>query len=81
MRRMGRCKRVQHAQYRGGGELSRKGGEGKSRVEGSRERLLLRRGPELLRDLAKDRQRAADLSPLCTLSLARALQGRGELVT
>jgi len=48
--------------------------------EGSRERLTALMGLELLGDLAEDRQRAAGLLPLGTLSLARALRGRGELV-
>jgi len=64
----------------GGGELSREDGEGESRGECSREWLTTLLGLELLGDLAEDRQRMADLSPLGTLSLARARQGGGELV-
>ena len=55
-------------------------GRGKAGGEGSRERLMTLLGLELLRDLAEDRQCVADLLPLGMLSLARALQGRGELV-
>jgi len=49
------------------------------RGERSRERLTTLLGLELLRDLAEDRQCTADLSPLGTLSLARARRGGGEL--
>jgi len=65
---------------RGGGELSREGGEGGAGGEGSREQLMTLLGLELLRDLAEDRQCMASLSPLGMLSLARALWGGGELV-
>jgi len=63
----------------GRGELSREDGEGEAGGECSQEWLMALLGLELLGDLAKDRQRTADLSPLGTLSLARALQGGGEL--
>jgi len=53
--------------------------KGKAGGEGSQEWLTTLLGLELLRDLAEDRQHVANLSPLGTLSLARALQGRGEL--
>jgi len=49
------------------------------RGERSREWLTTLLGLELLGDLAEDRQRAADLSPLGMLSLARAGWGGGEL--
>ena len=60
---------------RGGGELSWEGGEGKSRGEGGRERLLAFQTSGLRGDLTKDRRRAADL----LLSLTRAARGGGEL--
>ena len=54
---------------------------GGDRGEGSREWLTTLLGLELLGDLAEDRQCTADLLPLGTLSLARALRGGGKLAT
>ena len=68
-----------------GGDMRGKGGEGncpgkvgrgKAGGKGNRERLLAFQAPGLHRDLAEDRQRAADLS----LSLTRAARGGGELL-
>jgi len=74
------CKRAHYAQ-RTGVEGNCPGMMGRGRQgEGSRERLMALLGLELLRDLAEDRQYAADLLPLGTLLLARALWGRGKLV-
>jgi len=79
MRCVGDAKRGDMLEIGGEGNCPGKVGKGKHRVEGVENGSSLQGGPELLRDLAKDRQHAADLSPLCALSFARALQGGGEL--
>ena len=63
-----------------GGNCPGKVGKEEAGGEGSRGWLTTLLGLELLRDLAQDRQRMADLSPLGALLLARALWGRGELM-
>jgi len=76
----GSCKRAHYAQCMGvEGNCPGMVGRGKAGGEGSREWLMTLLGLELLRDLAEDRQRMASLSPLGTLTLARALWGGGEL--
>jgi len=76
------CKRACYAQRTGvEGNCPGKVGKEEAGGEGSQERLTTLLGLELLRDLAEDGQHVADLLPLGTLSLARALQGGGEFMT